>query len=103
MEQKNDPELVRLAAEAMTEEEMNVIPEGYFKQSGVLMRKWRPRDTPSNDHWRTVYQVVVPKTKRSEVLSVAHESALAGHLGVNKTCTFSFFLARVAKGCCQLL
>jgi len=24
MEQKNDPELVRLAAEAMTEEEMNV-------------------------------------------------------------------------------
>jgi len=34
MEQKNDPELVRLAAEAMTEEEMNVTPEGYFKQSG---------------------------------------------------------------------
>ena len=85
MEQENDPELLGLAAEAMTEEEMNVTPEGYFKQSGVLMRKWRPRDTPSSDHWRTVYQVVVPKTKRSEVLSVAHESALAGHLGVNKT------------------
>ena len=85
MEQENDPELVKLKAEAVTEEDMNLMPEGYFKQSGILMRKWRPRDTPSSDHWRIVYQLVVPKTKRREVLSVAHESALAGHLGVNKT------------------
>ena len=85
IEQENDPELVKLAAEAMTEEDMNSTPEGYFKQSGVLMRKWRPRHTPSSDHWRTVYQLVVPNSKRKEVLSLAHESALAGHLGVNKT------------------
>ena len=85
MEQENDPELVKLTAEAVTEEDMNLMPESYFKQSGVLMRKWRPRDTPSSDHWRIVYQEVVPKTKQSEVLSVAHASALAGHLGVNKT------------------
>lgn len=71
--------------DAMTKEEMTLIPEGYFKQSGVLMRKWRPRDAPASDHWRTVYQVVVPKTKRRDILSMAHESALAGHLGVNKT------------------
>jgi len=64
MEQENDPELVRLAAEAMTEKEMNVTPEGYFKQSGALMRKWRPRDTPSSDHWRTAYQVVIPKPNK---------------------------------------
>ena len=47
--------LVRLTTEGMTEEEMKINPEGYFKQSRVLMRKWRPRDTNTNDHWRTVY------------------------------------------------
>ena len=32
-----------------------------------------------------MYQIVVPKKKQKDVLSIAHESALAGHLGVNKT------------------
>ena len=39
MEQESDPELANLAAEAMTKDEVAIIPEGYFKQSGVLMRK----------------------------------------------------------------
>ena len=49
------------------------------------MRKWRPRDVPATDTWRTVYQIVVPQSKRQDVLSMAHETALAGHLGINKT------------------
>ena len=49
------------------------------------MRKWRPRSAPATDEWRTVYQIVVPKKKRKDVLSITHESALAGQLGVNKT------------------
>ena len=84
-EQMKDPEVARLAQEAVDNDELEVTHEGYFKWSGVLMRKWRPRDVPATDTWRTVYQIVVPQSKRQDVLSMAHETALAGHLGINKT------------------
>ena len=61
MEQKSDPELVDLAKETVTDEEVETTSECYFMQSGVLMRKWRPRDTPATEEWKTVYQIVVPK------------------------------------------
>ena len=84
-EQMKDPEVARLAREAVDEDECVVTPKCYFKQSGVLMRKWRPRDVPATNTWRTVYQIVVPHSKRRDILSMAHEAPLAGHLGVNKT------------------
>ena len=84
-EQENDPELRELAKDVVSNEDVTTTPECFFMQSGILMRKWKPRSTPATDEWRTVYQIVVPKKKRKDVLSIAHESALAGHLGVNKT------------------
>ena len=85
-EQMNDPDVARLAQEAVDDDdELGISPECFFKQSGVLMRKWRPRDVPATDTWRTLYQIVVPQSKRQDVLSMAHETPLAGHLGVNKT------------------
>ena len=84
-EQENDPELRELAKDVVSNEDITTTPECFFMQSGILMRKWRPRSAPATDEWRTVYQIVVPKKKQKDVLSIAHESALAGHLGVNKT------------------
>jgi len=52
----------------------------YFKRSGVLMRRWRPLDASADEEWRVVHQVVVPKQYRSEILHLAHEGPLAGHL-----------------------
>ena len=49
------------------------------------MRRWRPPDAQCNEEWRVVNQVVVPKQLRGEVLWLAHEGPLAGHLGINKT------------------
>ena len=49
------------------------------------MRKWRPKDVPASETWKTVFQIVVPQSKRQNVLKVAHETAMAGHMGVNKT------------------
>ncbi|PIK60059.1 hypothetical protein BSL78_03057 [Apostichopus japonicus] len=49
------------------------------------MRKWRPRDVSSNDEWRTIHQIVVPPVYRKGILSVAHDTPFAGHLGVTKT------------------
>lgn len=66
--------------------ELSVLPEypvAYFFDDGVLMRKWSPRHV--TDDWGTVFQVVVPKPFREQVLSVAHDHELAGHVGVRKT------------------
>jgi len=51
----------------------------------VLMRRWRLLDVSADEEWRVVHQVVVPKQYRSEILHLAHEGPLAGHLGINKT------------------
>ena len=49
------------------------------------MRKWRPRDAPADEEWQVVHQIVVTKKYCGEIISLAHESPMAGHLGVNKT------------------
>ena len=48
-DQMNDQELTRLAQEAVDEDEVEMNPNCYFKQSGVPMRKWRPKDVPASD------------------------------------------------------
>ena len=49
------------------------------------MRKWRAFDVPADDEWAVYHQIVVPKSYRHEILSIAHESPMSGHLGINKT------------------
>ena len=49
------------------------------------MRKWIPPSTSPKDEWQLSQQIVVPKPYCDDILSLAHESPLAGHLGVNKT------------------
>ena len=49
------------------------------------MRKWRPFDVPADDEWAVYHQIVVPKSYCHEILSIAHESPMSGHLGINKT------------------
>ena len=48
------------------------------------MRRWRPPTVPVNEEWQIRYQNVIPATYRPEVLSLAHETPLSGHLGINK-------------------
>ena len=49
------------------------------------MRKWRPPGAPALEEWQVVHQIVLPKCCRKEVMGLAHESPMAGHLGINKT------------------
>lgn len=55
----------------------------YFLDDGVLMRKWSPENLKHD--WSAVFQVVLPKSYRDYVLSVAHDHELSGHLGIKKT------------------
>ena len=84
-EQKADPILVGLARNALSVADSENVAECYYIKSGILMRKWRPPRSPSNEEWRIVHQIVVPLSYRGEILSLAHDLPLAGHLGIRKT------------------
>ncbi|XP_066445357.1 uncharacterized protein [Eleutherodactylus coqui] len=57
--------------------------ERFFWEQGRLYRETNPGDPQLK--WRKEKQLVVPYQFRQELLRVAHEIPLAGHLGVNKT------------------
>ena len=83
--QHKDPKISCLFQKAVDESEISKHPVCYFVENDVLMRKWRPPDVPAEDEWTVKYQVVIPKAYLAEILSTAHETPLAGHLGVNET------------------
>ena len=85
IEQENDPELKDLGQRALTLQEAKEVPICFYKQNGVLMRKCRPPDAPASDEWQVVHQIEIPKKYHWEVISIAHDSPMAGHLGVRKT------------------
>ena len=84
-EQQTDPEISKLIFRALPEDEISQVPICYYIKNGILMRKWRPFDVPADDKWAVYHQIVVPKSYRHEILSIAHESPMSGHLGINKT------------------
>ena len=84
-EQQTDPEISKLIFRALPEDEISQVPMCYYIKNGILMRKWRPFDVPTDDEWAVYHQIVVPKSYRHEILSIAHESPMSGHLGINKT------------------
>ncbi|KAJ8032641.1 hypothetical protein HOLleu_26214 [Holothuria leucospilota] len=85
VQQQHDEELQPLIAGALTEDESKDVPVCFYFKNNVLMRKWRPPDAPLDKEWRIYHQIVVRRTFRREILSIAHEMPFAGHLGVNKT------------------
>ena len=84
-EQQNDPEISALYEKAVEEKDAAGDPVCYFIKNGVLMRKWRPPDVSADDEWAFRFQIIVPKSYRHEILSLAHDTPLSGHLGINKT------------------
>ncbi|KAL2081327.1 hypothetical protein ACEWY4_023180 [Coilia grayii] len=83
--QKSDPDLAVLRSSAASFEESRVMAQGFYLREEVLMRKWRPADRPATEVWSIVDQVVLPPSFRPEVLRLAHETSMAGHLGIRKT------------------
>jgi hypothetical protein len=49
------------------------------------MRKWHPPDVQGDDDWSVNHQIVVPKSYRENTLSLAHDTPMSGHFGINKT------------------
>ena len=98
-EQADDSEIRSLGCYGVSEKEAAVIPSCYFWKEGVYMRKWRPPEVPASDEWKVVYQIVLPHKYRHDVLSIAHETPMAAHLGVSKTYCKALLLARSTQRC----
>lgn len=49
------------------------------------MRIWRSPKVPADEEWAVSHQLVVPKIYRPEIICLALETAMSGHLGVNQT------------------
>nr|XP_046272302.1 uncharacterized protein LOC124073826 [Scatophagus argus] len=81
--QKADPSLAKCVAAALPKDEMGASQVAYYWEDGILMRKWAPSadDSECND----VHQIVVPAGYRAQILSLAHDNVLSGHLGIAKT------------------
>ena len=84
-EQTKDPDIVRLSKRALSLDEADKVGECFYIQDGILMRKWRPPDAPPDEVWQVVHQIVVPVAYRGDIMSLAHDTPMAGHLGINKT------------------
>ena len=84
-EQHKDPEISPLFHKAVNETDLVQDTICLYIKNGILMRKWRSPEIPADDEWAVNHQIVVPKIYRSEILSLAHENPMSGHLGVNKT------------------
>lgn len=84
VEQKRDQSLSPLFEAVVLEDEIGNMSTGYFVKD-VLARKWTPPQASKQDDWSVVTQIVVPQALRHEILLLAHDNPLAGHLGVNKT------------------
>lgn len=81
--QRTDQTLSHCIKAAVELPDLSEHPVAYYFEGDVLMRKWSPRHAKSD--WSTVFQVIVPKPYRQQVLSVAHDHKLSGHLGIRKT------------------
>ena len=83
--QSNDKGLLDLFKIALTPVEAEKVSVGYLVKDNILMRKWSPTACDNNEKGETVYQIVVPTVHRREVLELAHDLPMSGHLGVRKT------------------
>jgi hypothetical protein len=79
-EQNKDPNITQLSKRALPPEEAVKVGECFYIKDGMLMRKWRQPDEPPEEVCQVVHQIVVPVRYRREVMSLAHDTPMAGHL-----------------------
>ncbi|XP_038049737.1 uncharacterized protein LOC119723244 [Patiria miniata] len=83
--QQQDPTLAKLWKHVDNQDPPRVSGKAnvskYVKHRGLLYRQFQ---SPKVDRGRIIKQLVVPQKYRGKVLKLAHDSPLAGHLGIKK-------------------
>ena len=70
-EQEKDESLRAMWSEAKRACDVNEQYVRCFVDDGVLVRNWRPLDTPVVEHWKVKRQIVVPQMYRKNILELA--------------------------------
>ncbi|XP_013419899.1 uncharacterized protein LOC106180458 [Lingula anatina] len=78
LEQSKDPDIVRLTKRALPMEETAKVGECFYLKDNILMRKWRPPDASADEVWCIIHQVVVPVVYHKDIMSLAHDTPMAG-------------------------
>ena len=84
-EQNSDPDVSCLFARSVDESDVSRDPVCFYTKDDVLIRKWRPSGVPTDDECAVKHRIVVPSSYRPQILSLAHDTPISGHLGINKT------------------
>ena len=84
-EQNSDPDVPCLFARSVDEGDVSRDPVCFYTKNDVFMRRWRPSDVPAGNEWAVKHQIVVPNNYRPHILSLAHDTHMSGHLGINQT------------------
>ena len=66
---------------------MSQVHVCYYIENDILMRKWRPPDVLADDELIVNHQIVVSRAYRPEILNLAHETPMSGHLGTKRFIT----------------
>lgn len=81
--QRADPSLVKCIAAVLPKNEIGTSQVAYYWEDGILMCKWAP-SADEDSGWNITYQIVVPFGYCAQILSLAHDNVLSGHLGITK-------------------
>ncbi|XP_060070207.1 uncharacterized protein LOC132550192 [Ylistrum balloti] len=84
-QQQNDPSLEKVrtfAEKGDVFEKKPGILSSYYERKGILYRRFKSEKFAGGKEFK---QVVVPDKLRVRVMKMAHESILAGHLGIRRT------------------
>nr|XP_033967813.1 uncharacterized protein LOC117467977 [Pseudochaenichthys georgianus] len=82
--QLSDETLSKCLSSVISQEEAKSKKMAYIMEDHLLMRRWISDACEESDSL-AIYQVVVPTTYRSQVISLAHDHPWSGHMGVIKT------------------
>ncbi len=83
MQHKSDKTLSECLSSVISLDEAKKKKVAYVLNDSLLMRRWAGEVFEDVDC--AIYQVVVPTTYRSKVLSLAHDHPWSGHMGITKT------------------
>ena len=82
-----DPTLTGVQQRVVPSQDLNKYRVCFYEENGIIMRKWQKRKHKKHDttNVEPIHQVIIPQKYRPNILNLAHNITMAGHLGVAKT------------------
>lgn len=83
-EQRKDPEILQLLHSGSSVDGVGDTPSCFYRESCILMRRWRHPDIPVDVRSNTVNLIVVSRRYRAKIVILAHNHRLSAHLEIKR-------------------